>query len=63
MVMVLYVEQPAGQHTIHFFTSPNLREWTLASVTEAIRPGNRSCSSARTSSNCLWTHARTRSGC
>ncbi len=33
-VMVLYVEKPAGQHTIHFFTSPNLRDWTLASVVE-----------------------------
>lgn len=33
-VMVLYVEQPAGRHTIHFFTSPNLLEWTLASITE-----------------------------
>ncbi len=33
-VMVLYVEKPAGQHTIHFFTSPNLRDWTLASVTD-----------------------------
>lgn len=32
-VLVLYVEKPAGQHTIHFFTSPNLREWTLASIT------------------------------
>jgi sucrose-6-phosphate hydrolase SacC (GH32 family) len=33
-VMVLYVEKPAGRHTVHFFTSPNLREWTLASITE-----------------------------
>jgi sucrose-6-phosphate hydrolase SacC (GH32 family) len=33
-VMVLYVGQK-NTHTIHFFTSPNLREWTLASVTEA----------------------------
>jgi fructan beta-fructosidase len=32
-VMVLYVELPGKQHTVHFFTSPNLREWTLASVT------------------------------
>ena len=28
-VMVLYVEL-AGKHTIHFYTSPNLKEWTLA---------------------------------
>ena len=34
-VMVLYVEL-TGKHTIHFFTSPNLREWTLASITEGI---------------------------
>lgn len=32
-VMVLYVELDK-KHTIHFFTSPNLREWTLASITE-----------------------------
>lgn len=32
-VMVLYVEWER-KHTIHFFTSPNLREWKLASVTE-----------------------------
>ena len=32
-VMVLYVELN-GKHTIHFFNSPNLREWKLASVTE-----------------------------
>jgi sucrose-6-phosphate hydrolase SacC (GH32 family) len=32
-VMVLYVEWEK-KHTTHFFTSPNLREWTLASVTE-----------------------------
>ena len=34
-VMVLYVELQ-GKHTIHFFTSPNLREWKLASITEGI---------------------------
>ena len=34
-VMLLYVETPEKKHTIHFFTSPNLRDWTLASVTEA----------------------------
>ncbi len=33
-VMVLYVGLNQA-HTIHFFTSPNLREWTLASVTAA----------------------------
>jgi fructan beta-fructosidase len=33
-VMVLYVAL-SNLHTIHFFTSTNLREWTLASVTEA----------------------------
>lgn len=33
-VMVLYVELPGKKHTVHFFTSPNLREWTQTSVTE-----------------------------
>lgn len=33
-VMVLYVERD-GRSTIAFLTSPNLREWTPASVTEA----------------------------
>jgi sucrose-6-phosphate hydrolase SacC (GH32 family) len=32
-VMVLYVELE-GVHTIHFFTSPNLKDWTFASKTE-----------------------------
>jgi fructan beta-fructosidase len=32
-VMVLYVGLEK-RHTIHFFTSPNLRDWTLASITE-----------------------------
>ncbi len=32
-VMVLYVEL-AGVHTIHFFTSPNLKDWTFASKTD-----------------------------
>ena len=36
--MVLYVEWQK-KHTIHFFTSSNLREWTLASITEGI-PGS-----------------------
>jgi len=35
-VMVLYVGVAGGKHTVHFFTSPNLREWTLASITEGI---------------------------
>lgn len=34
-VMVLYVELQ-GKHTIHFFTSPNLREWSQSSITEGI---------------------------
>lgn len=37
-VMVLYVEWQ-GQHTIHFFTSPDLKEWELASITPGDRPG------------------------
>ena len=37
-VMVLYVELQ-GKHTIHFFNSPNLRDWKLASITEGI-PGS-----------------------
>lgn len=32
-VQVLYVEWQK-KHTIHFFTSPNLRDWTLASITD-----------------------------
>lgn len=36
-VMVLYVEWQK-KHTVHFFTSPNLRDWTLASITDGI-PG------------------------
>jgi sucrose-6-phosphate hydrolase SacC (GH32 family) len=32
-VMVLYVEL-RGVHTIHFFTSPNLKDWTFASKTD-----------------------------
>ena len=39
-VMVLYVELPQRGHTIHFYTSPNLRQWTLASVTEGVRGSN-----------------------
>lgn len=39
-VMVLYVEQQ-GRHTVHFFVSPNLREWKLASVTEGDASGGR----------------------
>ena len=41
-VLTLYVELPAApggpkpNHTIHFFTSPNLREWTLRSVTPGL---------------------------
>ena len=38
-VMVLYVEKD-GKHTIHFLTSPNLRDWTLASVTEGGKDPN-----------------------
>jgi sucrose-6-phosphate hydrolase SacC (GH32 family) len=40
-VMVLYVEQPAGRHTVHFFTSPNLLQWTLASISEGDPVGQR----------------------
>ncbi len=36
-VMVLYVELPEGQHSVHFFTSSNLREWKLASITKGGR--------------------------
>ncbi len=37
-VLVLYVEWEK-KHTIHFFTSPNLRDWSLASITDGI-PGS-----------------------
>lgn len=33
-VMVLYVEKAGKKHTVHLLTSPNLREWTLASVVD-----------------------------
>ena len=33
-VQVLYVEMPGKKHTIHVFQSPNLREWSLASIVE-----------------------------
>ncbi|MBL8889240.1 MAG: GH32 C-terminal domain-containing protein [Planctomycetaceae bacterium] len=39
-VMVLYVEWQ-GKHTIHFFTSQNLKEWQLASITNGDAPGGR----------------------
>lgn len=38
-VMTLYVEWQR-KHTIHFFTSPNLKDWTLASITEGDAPGS-----------------------
>ena len=31
-VMVLYVEMSGKQHTVHFLTSPNLRQWTPSSI-------------------------------
>ena len=40
-VMVLYVELAGKKHTVHFFTSPNLRDWTLASITEGGVDGDR----------------------
>ncbi len=39
-VLVLYVELPNRGHTVHFYTSPNLKEWTLASITDGIRGSN-----------------------
>jgi fructan beta-fructosidase len=39
-VMVLYVELPGKRHSMHFLTSPNLREWKPASVTEGL-PGTK----------------------
>lgn len=33
-IMVLYVEIEGKKHSIHFFTSSNMREWELASITE-----------------------------
>ena len=35
-VMVLYVTLEGGKHTVHFFTSANFAEWTLASITEGV---------------------------
>lgn len=39
-VMVLYVTLAGNKHSVHFFTSPNLRDWTLGSVTEGIAGSN-----------------------
>lgn len=39
-IMVLYVEVDK-KHTIHFFTSPNLKDWTLTSVTQGDPDGKR----------------------
>lgn len=39
-VMVLYVELPNRGHTVHFFTSPNLKDWTLASITDGLPKSN-----------------------
>jgi sucrose-6-phosphate hydrolase SacC (GH32 family) len=39
-VMVLYVEQPEKRRTMEFLTSPNLRDWTPASVTYGIQGTN-----------------------
>jgi len=38
-VMVLYVEWQ-GKHTVHFFNSPNLKDWTLASIVNGDAPGS-----------------------
>lgn len=39
-VMVLYVELPGRGHTVHFYTSPDLKEWSLASITDGIKGSN-----------------------
>jgi sucrose-6-phosphate hydrolase SacC (GH32 family) len=39
-VLVLYVELPNRGHTVHFYTSPNLKEWSLASITDGIKGSN-----------------------
>ncbi|MGS2741880.1 DUF4980 domain-containing protein [Sinomicrobium sp. M5D2P17] len=31
-VMVLYVEKPGKQHTVHFYSSPDLKNWQLTSI-------------------------------
>ncbi|MFI2742877.1 DUF4980 domain-containing protein [Zhouia sp. PK063] len=33
-VLVLYVEEANKQHTVHFYTSKNLKDWKLASITK-----------------------------
>lgn len=40
-VMVVYVALAGERHTVHFFTSSNLREWTLASITEGGTGGDK----------------------
>lgn len=37
-VLALYVELK-GKHTVHLFTSPDLKDWTLASVVDGGTPG------------------------
>ncbi len=39
-VMVLYVTLPGNRHSVHFLTSPNLREWSPASITEGLAGSN-----------------------
>lgn len=39
-VMALYVELEGGKRSVHLLTSPNLREWTLASVVDGIDGSN-----------------------
>ena len=39
-VMVLYVEWQQ-RHTVHFFTSPNLKDWQLASISDGDKTGER----------------------
>lgn len=40
-VMVLYVTLPGEKHTVHFLTSPNLREWTRTCIVEGGTGGDR----------------------
>jgi sucrose-6-phosphate hydrolase SacC (GH32 family) len=40
-VMVLYVTLPGEKHTVHFLTSPDLREWTRTCIVEGGTAGDK----------------------
>ena len=51
--IVLYVTLEGGNHAVHFFTSPNLREWTSGGITVGIA-GTTFLHECPTFLNCPW---------